>query len=98
MPVTYKTIDGAAWQWAEDYVYGSATYVVACPNDRRCEVGVGIFALGEPRGEKLTFSGEREITVIGIGSLHFRVSDGRGQCKVGFVQRANKPMGWTWEW
>ena len=96
MSVTYKTIDGAGWQWGEDYIYAAATYVVACPPNRRCQVGMGVFSFGEPRGEKIHFSGEQKITVIGAGSLHFRVDDGQGPCKVGFTQEANKPISWNW--
>ena len=66
-----------------------ATQIVACPSDRRCQVGMGVFAFGEPRGEKIRFSGEQEITVIVCGSLHFRVDDGKGPCKIGFAQTAN---------
>jgi hypothetical protein len=97
MSITYKTIDGAGWQWGEDYIYASATYIVACPLDRCCQVGMGVFAFGEPRGEKLRFSGELEITVVGMGSLHFRVDDGKGPCKVGFVQKANRPISGSWD-
>lgn len=96
MGVTYKLIDGPGWQWAEDYIYAMATYVVACPADRRCQVGMGVFAFGEPRGEKLRFSGEREIIVIGAGALHFRVDDGKGPCRIGFAQKENRPISWTW--
>ena len=96
MSVTYKTIDGADWQWAETYVYGTATYLVACPPDRRVQVGMGIKAFGEPRGEKVRFSGEREITVVGAGQLHFRVDDGLGPCRIGFCQKSNRPVGATW--
>jgi hypothetical protein len=92
----YVTVSDANWQWAEDYVYATATYVVACPPDRRVQVGMGIMSFGEPRGEKLRFSGEREITVIGVGALHFRVDDGRGPCQVGFALTANRPIRWTW--
>lgn len=98
MAVIYKTIDGPGWQWAEDYLYLTATYVVACPSDRRCQVGMGIFTLGEPLGEKVRFSGEREIIVIGAGSLHFRVDDGLGPCRVGFVQVGNRPIKWDWSY
>lgn len=96
MSVTYKTIDGTDWQWAETYVYATATYLVACPPDRRVQVGMGINAFGEPRGEKIRFSGEQEITVIGIGQLHFRVDDGLGPCRIGFCQKSNRPVAWTW--
>lgn len=96
MSVNYKIIDGPGWQWAEDYVYATATYVVACPPSRRCEVGMGVFAFGEPRGEKVQFSSEREITTIGAGALHFRVADDRGPCKIGFAQESNRPISWTW--
>lgn len=97
MSVTYKTIDGSDWQWAEDYVYATAVYIVACPLDRQCQVGMGIFSFGEPRGEKIRFSGEQEITVVGIGSLHFRVDDGKGNCEIGFAQKSNRPAVWPWE-
>jgi hypothetical protein len=97
MSITYKTIDGSGWQWGEDYVYATATYLIACPLDRHCQVGMGVFAFGEPRGEKIRFSGEAEITVIGAGALHFRVDDSKGACKIGFVQKRNFPVGWTWD-
>lgn len=97
MNAVYKLIDGSTWQWAEDYVYASATYVAACPPDRRCQVGMGIFAFGEPRGEKIRFSGEQEITVVGAGALHFRVDDEKGPCKIGFAQKGYSPISWTWD-
>lgn len=97
MTVHYKAIDGPHWQWAEDYIYAMATYVVACPPDRRCQVGMGIFAFGEPRGEKIRFSGEYEIAVVGAGALHFRVDDGKGPCKVGFTRTSSRPISWTWD-
>ena len=96
MGVTYKQIDGPSWQWAEDYVYATATYVVACPPDRHCQVGMGVFAFGEPRGEKIRFSGEKEITVVGAGALHFRVDGGKGACRIGFALKSNRPISWTW--
>lgn len=96
MSVTYKTIDGTDWQWAETYVYATATYLVACPPDRRVQVGMGINAFGEPRGEKIRFSGEQEITVIGIGQLHVRVDDSLGPCRIGFCKKSNRPVAWTW--
>lgn len=96
MDVIYKHINGPAWQKAETYVYAAATYVVACPPDRRCQVGMGIYAFGEPRGEKVRFSGELEVTVVGAGALWCRVEDGKGPCQVGFVQKSNRPISWTW--
>lgn len=96
MNANYKMIEGTSWQWAEDYFYASAKYVIACPTDRRCQVGMGLFIFSEPRGEKIRFSGEMEITVIGAGSLHFRVDDDKGPCKIGFVQADNRPVSWPW--
>lgn len=97
MSITYKTINDSNWQWAENYVYASATYLVACPIDRRCQVGMGVFMLGEPRGEKIRFSGEKEITVIGAGSLHFRIDDDKGPCRIGFTQVTSRLIKLTWE-
>jgi len=97
MSAVYKVIDGSKWQWAEDYVYATATYIVACPPDRRCQVGMGVFAFGEPRGEKIRFSGEQEITVVGAGALHFRVDDEKGPCKIGFAQKGNRPILQGWD-
>ncbi|MCZ8254517.1 MAG: hypothetical protein O9327_02395 [Polaromonas sp.] len=96
MDPIYKHITGSSWQKAETYVYAAATYVVACPPDRRCQVGMGIYAFGEPRGEKVRFSGELEVTVVGAGALWFRVADDKGPCQVGFVQKSNRPISWTW--
>lgn len=42
---------------------------------------MGVFTLGQPLGEKISFSGETEIFVIGFGSLHIRPFDGRGPVK-----------------
>jgi hypothetical protein len=75
------------WTWCEDYAFAYSTYVVACEPERECQVGMGIFVFGEPRGEKISFFGQREITVIGIGSLHMRSTDGKGSVKVAFIQR-----------
>lgn len=47
-----------------------------------CQVGMGVFAFGEPRGEKLRFSGATEFTSVGAGGIHARVVDGKGSCKV----------------
>ncbi len=95
--ISYLTVDGPNWQWAEEYVYASATYIIACPQDRRCQVGMGVFAFGEPRGEKIRFSGETKITVIGVGSLHFRVDDGLGPCKIGFVNSSRRLIELKWD-
>ena len=79
---------GATWTWFEDYIYAYATYIVACEPRRECQVGMGIFAFGEPRGETIRFSGEREVTVVGIGSLHIRVLDGGGPAQVAILQKS----------
>ncbi|MCV9965104.1 hypothetical protein OIU34_24710 [Pararhizobium sp. BT-229] len=39
-------------------------------------------AFGEPRGEKIRFSGSQKIVTVGIGSIHVRVDDGKGPCNV----------------
>lgn len=96
MTVTYKQIENSDWQWAETYVYATANYIVACPPDRRVQVGMGINVFGAPRGEKIRFSGEQEIIVVGLGQLHFRVDDGKGPCRVGFCMKSNRPAAWTW--
>jgi hypothetical protein len=97
MSVTYKVIDGSSWQWAEEYVGLSATYWISCPPGRSCQVGMGLFMLGQPRGEKIRFSGEKEITVFGAGALHFRVDDDKGPCKIGFASKNVRPLSWTWD-
>jgi hypothetical protein len=71
-----------SWTWFEDYVYAWANWTINCPPDRQCQVGMGVFTLGEPRGEKIRFSGAREFTTVGLGSIHVRVVDGKGICKV----------------
>jgi hypothetical protein len=96
MQPKYFTVDGPDWQWGEEYVNLYGQYVVACPTDRTCQVGMGVFAGGTPLGEKIRFSGEKEITVVGVGSLHFRVDDGKGPCRVAIVSAVNKPLTWTW--
>jgi hypothetical protein len=98
MAVHYVMIDGPDWQYSgETYVYLMATYMVACPPDRTCQVGMGAKWFGEPRGEKIRFSGEQEITVALAGQLHFRVDDGQGPCKVGFARKSAELIKWTWD-
>lgn len=79
-----------SWTWMEDYVYFYATYIVACESGRQCQVGTGIHAFGEPRGEKIRFSGQKEILVIGVGAIYLRADDDKGSVKVAFVQKTNK--------
>ncbi|NRC33950.1 hypothetical protein [Pseudomonas aeruginosa] len=95
--ISYLEVDSGDWQWAETYIYAMAIYTVACPAYRRIQVGMGIMEFGEPRGEKIRFSGEKEITVIGAGALYFRVDDGLGPCKVGFVQGKATLIGSHWD-
>jgi hypothetical protein len=95
--MTQRLIEGSDWQCVENYVCSLATYVVACPRNRQCEVGMGIFALGVPRGEKVVFSGRIEITVIGLGSLYFRVHDNLGPCDIQFQEKSSKPISCNWE-
>jgi hypothetical protein len=95
--INYLIVNGDSWQWAEDYVYAKATYTVAWPSDRQVQVGMGVMAFGEPRGEKNRFSGSKEIVVIGVGALHFRVDDGKGPCKVGFVQERASLISGKWQ-
>lgn len=98
MAVHYVMVNGPDWQYSEEtYVYLMASYMVACPADRTCQVGMGVFLFGEPRGEKIRFSGEKEIMVALAGQLHFRVDDGKGACKVGFALKSADVIKWTWE-
>ena len=96
MGATYKTIIGPDWQWAEDYLFGMATYVLACQPTRHCEVGMGFSVFNRPRGQSVEFFGEREILVLGAGSLHFRVLDGQGPCTVAFAVKSKRPLSWSW--
>jgi hypothetical protein len=95
--IHYVQIANEKWHWGEDYVRTSSTYIVSCPHDRQCQVGMGIFAFGEPRGEKITFSGTEEIWTIGLGALHFRVDDNKGRCEVGFSLKDSTPIKFKWE-
>lgn len=85
------------WTWFEDYAFAWATYVVACEPGRSCQVGMGIFAFGAPRGEKVSFAGEREILVIGIGALHIRPADGQGPVKAAIAQKEAGLMKVRWD-
>lgn len=84
------------WTWFEDYVFAWATYVVACEPGRTCQVGMGISMFGEPRGEKLRFTGEREITVIGAGAIHMRPADGKGPVKAALAPKKSGLISVTW--
>jgi len=70
------------WTWFNDYLFVWANWTVNCPADRECQVGMGVFVDGEPRGEKLRFQGSKEFLTIGVGAIHVKVVDGKGPCKV----------------
>jgi hypothetical protein len=85
------------WTWFEDYVYAWAKYAVACEPDRRCQVGMGVYAFGEPLGEKMRFNGQIEVLVIGIGSLHIRPADGKGPVKAAIAQKGAGLIEVSWD-
>jgi len=58
---------------------------------------MGIFAFGEPRGEKLRFSGQTEILVIGAGSLHIRPADDKGPVKAAIAPKDAGLLTITWD-
>lgn len=95
--ITYIQVLGSDWTFGERYIYAYATYLVACPPDRTCQVGMGPNWFGGPLGEKIRFSGEKEIFVLGAGELHFRVDDGQGGCKVGFIQKSQGLIKASWD-
>lgn len=92
-----RKMTGADWTWFEDYAVTWATYMVACEPDRTCQVGMGVFALGVPRGEKISFSGETEILVIGIGALHIRPSDGKGPVRAAIAPKESGLIKISWD-
>ena len=70
------------WTWFSDYVAGIGSWTVNCPENRQCEVGMGVKLFGAPRGERIPFHGCKEFTTLGLGAIHVRVTDGRGVCPV----------------
>lgn len=82
----YKTAN-EKWTWMEDYVFVYANYVVACETGRRCQVGMGVFAFDEPRGEKIRFTGQKEILAVGVGAIYIRADDGKGPVKAAFIRK-----------
>lgn len=82
----YKTAN-EKWTWMEDYVFLYANYIVACETGRQCQVGMGVFAWDEPRGEKIRFSGQKEILTVGAGAIYIRADDGKGPVKAAFIRK-----------
>ena len=74
------------WTWFEDYGYITATYTCFTPANRRVQVGMGVFAFGEPRGEKVAISEKGSFTVIGLGAIHIRIYDDGPDCEVAITQ------------
>jgi hypothetical protein len=70
------------WTWYSDYAYLWAKWTVTCEEGRQCQVGMGVFVAGEPRGEKIRFGPHKEFITVGIGSVHVRMVDGKGPCTV----------------
>ncbi|HHZ6826813.1 MULTISPECIES: hypothetical protein [Klebsiella] len=91
-----KTTD-TDWTWFEDYYYPWASYIVACEPERTCQVGMGIYSFGAPRGEKIRFNGQTEILVIGVGSIHIRPADGQGPVKAAIAQKKAGLATITWD-
>lgn len=86
------------WTWLEDYAYFSATYQLVCEPDRECEFGSGMKIGGKPRGTKSKFMGERRISVYGLGAIHVRAADGRGDVKVQMRQSESENFTRTVPW
>lgn len=87
------------WTWFTDYVFLWANWTVNCEAGRQCQVGMGIFTGGEPRGEKIRFGPHKQFTTVGVGAIHIRVVDGKGPCtvrldqgKVGLIPIINTPI------
>ena len=85
------------WTWFDDYLFAWAKYKVACEPDRRCEVGVGIFAFGGPLGQRVSFSGEKDILVVGMGAIHIRPDDGKGPVKAAVALNEAGLIKVTWD-
>jgi hypothetical protein len=88
MPAPLIKVASTDWTWMSDYVFAYATWTVNCPQDRECQVGMGIKLFGEPRGEKIRFSGYCQFTTVGLGAIHVRVIDNKGPCPVRLDQGA----------
>ncbi len=73
---------GNDWRRATSYLRLGTEYFVYCPEDRQCQVGMGIMIAGEPQGEKVRFSGKTKVWGVLVGGLNIRVVDGKGPCKV----------------
>jgi hypothetical protein len=58
---------------------------------------MGIFAFGAPRGEKISYSGELDILVVGFGSLHIRPADGQGPVKAAIAPKVSGLISITWD-
>lgn len=85
------------WRWFQDYAFASSKWTVKCPVDRQCQVGMGI-KIRHPLGEKIRFSGMREFTTIGAGSIHVKVVDGKGPCPVELKQGAYGLVSHRFKW
>lgn len=59
---------------------------------------MGVFAFGAPRGEKIRFTGTREITTLGFGSIHIRMDDDKGPGKAAILPGAVTPLTYTVPW
>jgi hypothetical protein len=81
----HEVVAAQDWKWGEDYAYAYANYIVACEPKRVCGVATGISVAGKPLGSKHSVVGTQRILVIGIGSIRFRASDGKGPVHVRFL-------------
>lgn len=62
-----------------------ATYQVACPQGRTYQSRYGDLAFGALRGERIRSDGVRDTAVMGIGSIHIRLADGKGARKAALL-------------
>lgn len=92
-PHITKTVPGTDWVDFDSYACAWGKYQLTCPENRQCQVGLGIVWFGEPAGEKIRFSGQTEVLVLGIGHVNIRVDDGLGPCEVTVWMRSEGTIG-----
>ena len=71
MNVTYKIINGSEWQWAEDYIYAVATYIIFCPQIDVVKLVWGFRHLVSHVEKRFVFRCERDYGYW-FRALHFR--------------------------
>jgi outer membrane protein assembly factor BamB len=71
-----------SWTWFSDHAVFSIDYGIAVEDGYSVRAATGVSIGGNPLGSRIDFSGTKEISAYGVGSLHITKASGEGVATV----------------